>query len=49
MRLQTDLEFQQNEIIKRNKKYNVDMFRRTFEVEKLLQQNKKLANLKNFF
>ena len=27
LRLQTDLEFQQNEIKKLNKKYNVDMFR----------------------
>ena len=44
MRLQTDLEFQQNEIKKLNKKHNVEMFStrvRGGKGEKHLLQNKK--------
>ena len=44
MRLQTDLEFQQNEIKKVNKKHNVEMFStrvREGKGEKHLLQNKK--------
>ena len=48
MRLQVDLEFQQNEIKKLNQKYNVEMFSTKIRGGKLLQPNKKLENLKNF-
>ena len=48
MRLQTDLEFQQNEIKKLNKKYNVEMFstrvrgRKAFAAEQKIREFKKL-------
>ena len=48
MRLQTDLEFQQREIIKLNEKYNVLMFitkvrdRRVFAAEQKIREFKKL-------
>ena len=48
MRLQTDLEFQQNEIKKLNKKYNVEMFSRrvrggkAFAAEQKIREFKKL-------
>ena len=41
MRLQTDLEFQQNEIKNLNKKYNVEMFSTRVRGGRLLLQNKK--------
>ena len=41
MRVQVDLEFQQNEIKKLNNKYNVEMFSSKTKVEKLLLPNKK--------
>ena len=47
MRLQTDLEFQQNEIKRLNEKYNVDMFSSKLEEGKLSQPSKKLENLRN--
>ena len=50
MRLQVDLEFQQNEIKKLNQRHNVEKCSvQKFEVEKLLQPNKKLENLKKFY
>ena len=48
MRLQTDLEFQQNEIKKLNKKYNVEMFRtrvrggKAFAAEQKIREFKKM-------
>ena len=48
MRLQTDLEFLQNEIKKLNKKYNVDMFStklrggKAFAAEQKIREFKKL-------
>ena len=48
MRLQTDLEFLQNEIKELNKKYNVDMFstklrgRKVFAAEQKIREFKKL-------
>ena len=48
MRLQTDLEFQQNEIKKLNKKYNVEMFSarirggKAFAAEQKIREFKKL-------
>ena len=41
MRLQTDLEFQQNEIKNLNKKYNVEMFSTRVRGGRLLLKNKK--------
>ena len=46
MRLQVDLEFQQNEIKKLNEKYKFKCSVQKLEAEKLLQPNKKLENLK---
>ena len=46
MRLQVDLEFQQNEIKKLNQNITLKCSVQKFEVEKLLQPNKKLENLK---
>ena len=46
MRLQTDLEFQQNKIKELNKKFDVEMFIQNLVVEKHLLQNKRLQNLK---
>ena len=49
MRLQTDLEFQQNEIKKLNKKYNVEMFStkvrggKAFAAEQKIREFKKIA------
>ena len=48
MRLQTDLEFLQNEIKKLNKKYNIDMFStklrsgKAFATEQKIREFKKL-------
>ena len=48
MRLQTDLEFQQNEIKRLNKKYNVEMFNsrvsegKTYAAEQKIREFKKL-------
>ena len=48
MRLQTDLEFQQNEIKKLNKKYNVEMFStrarggKAFDAEQKIREFKKM-------
>ena len=54
LRLQTDLEFQQNEIKKLNKKYNVDMFStevrggKAFAAEQKIREFKKsLLKMKN--
>ena len=56
MKLQTDLEFQQNEIKKLNKKYNVEMFStkvrggKAFTAEqKIKELKKKLLKLKDLF
>ena len=56
MRLQTDLEFQQNEIKKLNKKYNVEMFStkvrggKAFAAEQKIREFKKLLlKMKNLF
>ena len=56
MRLQTDLEFQQNDIKKLNKKYNVKMFStkvragKAFAAEQKIREFKKiLLKLKNLF
>ena len=46
MRLQTDLEFQQNEIKKLNKKYNVEMFSSRTRGGKAFPAEQKLENLK---
>ena len=46
MRLQTDLEFQQNKAKELNKKFDVEMFIQNLVVEKHLLQNKRLQNLK---
>ena len=48
MRLQTDLEFQQREIMKLNKKYNVLMFSTKIRGGKAFAAEKKLENLKNY-
>ena len=48
MRLKTNLKFQQNEIKRLNKKYNVEMFNSRVRREKLTLQNRKLESLKNF-
>ena len=49
IRLQTDLEFQQNEIKKINKKYNVEMFSTKVKGGvKLLLQSKRSENLKSY-
>ena len=49
MRLQVDLEFQQNEIKKLNEKYKFKCSVQKLEAEKLLQPNKKLENLKKIY
>ena len=41
MRLQTDLEFKQNQILKLNDEFNVDMFHTRLRVEKRLLRSKK--------
>ena len=48
VRLQTDLEFQQREIMKLNKKYNVLMFSTKIRGGKAFAAEKKLENLKNY-
>ena len=49
MRLQTNLEFQQNAIKKLNEKYNLDMFSTKVRGGKALQPNRKLDSLKSYF
>ena len=49
MRLQTDLEFQQNEIKKLNVNIMLKCLVRELVVEKLLPPNKKLENLKRYY
>ena len=55
MRLQTDLEFQQNEIKKLNKKYDVEMFStrlrggKAFAAEQKIREFKKILLKMNFF
>ena len=46
MRLKTDLEFQQNEIKRYNKKCNIECLVRSCLGEKLMLQNRKLESLK---
>ena len=48
MRLQTDLDFQQNDMKRLNQKFNVEMFSRTCVEKKLMLQNRKLESLKTF-
>ena len=48
MRLQTDLEFQQREIMKLNKKYNVLMLSTKIRGGKAFAAEKNLENLKNY-
>ena len=48
MRLQTDLEFQQNEIKKLNQKYNVEMFSSRVRVGKAYVAEHKIIKFKNF-
>ena len=47
MRLQTDLEFQQNRIKKLNKKYNVDMFSTKVKGGKAFKAEQKIREFKN--
>ena len=55
MRLQADLEFQQNEIKKLNKKYDVEMFNtrlrggKAFAAEQKIREFKKILLKTNFF
>ena len=49
MRLQTDLEFQQNEIKKLNTKYTIEMFSSHVHGGKHTLPSRKLENSKNFF
>ena len=49
MRLQVDLEFQQNEIKKLNQKYNVEMFCTKIRGGKAFAAEQKLENLKKFY
>ena len=46
MRLQTDLEFQQNEIKKLNKRYNVEMFSTRVRSGKVFAAEQKIRELK---
>ena len=46
MRLQTDLEFKQNEIIKLNKEYNIEMFHTKLRGGKALAAGQKIAQFK---
>ena len=48
MRLQTDLEFQQNEIKKLNKKYNVEMFSLRVRGGKAYAAGQTIKEFKNF-
>ena len=48
MRLQVNLEFQQNKIKKLNNKYNVEMFSTKTHGGKAFAENRKLENLKKF-
>ena len=48
MRLQTDLEFQQNEIKKLNQKYNVEMFSSRVRGGKAYVAEYKITKFKNF-
>ena len=49
MRLQTDQEFQQNNIKKLNKEYGVEMYSTKLRDGKRLQLNKKFVNLEKFY
>ena len=49
MRLQADLEFQQNEIKNLNKKYNVEMFTTKVRGGKAFAAEQKMRDLKNYF
>ena len=49
MRLQTDLEFNQNQIKKINDEFNVEIFTPRFVKGKPLLQNRKEENLKKFY
>ena len=49
MRLQVDLEFQQNKIKELNKKYNVDMFSTKKRGGKAYAAEQKLENLKKYY
>ena len=49
MRLQTDLEFNQNKIKQLNQKCDIKRFIHNFVEGKLLLQNKNLENLKRFY
>ena len=48
MRLQTDLEFQQNEIKRLNEKYNVEMFSSWVRRGKAYAAEQKIRELKKF-
>ena len=48
MRLQTDLEFNQNKIKQLNKKFDVDMFHTKVRGRKAFAAEQKLENLKRF-
>ena len=49
MRLQTDLEFTQNEIKKINKRYNVEMLSSRVRAGKAYVAEQKIREFKNFF
>ena len=49
MHLQTDQEFQQNNIKKLNKEYGVEMYSTKLREEKRLQLNKKFVDLEKFY
>ena len=49
MRLQTDLEFKQNQILNLNDEFNVEMFHTQLRGGKALAAQKKSENLKNFY
>ena len=49
MLLQTDLEFKQNQILKLNDEFNVEMFHTRLRGGKAFAAEQKLENLKNFY
>ena len=49
MRLQTDLEFKQNQIKKINDEFNVEMFQTKVRGQKAFPEEQKLKNLKRFY
>ena len=49
MRLQTDLEFNQNKTKELNKKFDVDMFHTQLRDGKVFQAEQKIRELKNSF